>query len=410
LDEVIIRELEITPLFFNDMDTNSIQEVYNKYFSSAYSVLEIFYNHFGEENVDSSIPRFEDLSTGIVNSPNFVDHLKNFYRRVDIIVKFPEVTITNEKGNSVFVKNLFAKQTLVIDYRNNAEESTCVMDNAFQLSRSHFYKSHLYADYMHSHCNGLPFIAVDSPWLNCCLGSGPIRNTISTLCTEYNLNVWQLYCFELDSYVHTESLAGGPWRRMSNITSLPFRPAPRLNNYVTVFNFPLRAEFKQMFKDFIEYFVRHTYIPFCYVNKSYMIALPYLDFAILTSNKFIEWMNLKTNSFRTEAMVDLITHEKLLNSYLIKDNKIEEPINSSRSVRDLSALDGRTSFTFKGVSVVIEVEEDASNICTTTTILKQEIIGYIATLLTKSINYYYGNKFFEASSAEIAINRKYRFL
>lgn len=393
------------------MSIENIQEAYNSYFSSAFSVLEIFNNHFGEENVDTNIPKFEDLrNQGILNTSSMLNRLVSHYSSVDIIVKFPEVTITNEKGNSLFVKNLFAKQTLLIRYNAQREDSTCVLSNAFTLSRSHFYKSHILADYMHSHCNGLPLLSTDSPWLSCCLGSGPIRQTISTLCTEYDLNVWQLYCFELESYVQTESLAGGPWRRMSNITSIPYSDNPRINKYLTVFNWPVQTSFKSLFRDFIEYFVRHNNIPFCYANKSYMIAMPYLDFALFVSNKFIEWLNLGSNPYRYAEMLGELKAKSILSNYLIMDNKIEEPTSGRRSISDANSIIGRTLFTFKGSPVVVEVEEDADSIVTTTTLLSNNVLGYIATLLTKSINYYYGNKFYENSSSENSINRKYRFL
>lgn len=393
------------------MSIENIQEAYNVYFSSAFSVLEIFNNHFGEENVDTNIPKFEDLrNQGILNVPSMLNHLSSCHNSVDVIVRFPEVTITNEKGNSIFVKNLFAKQTLLIRYNTLREESICILSNAFTLSRSHFYKSHLLADYMHSHCNGLPLLANNSPWLSCCLGSGPIRQTISTLCTEFDLNVWQLYCFELESYVQTESLAGGPWRRMSYITSGSYRESSRINKYTTVFSCPTKQSFKPLFRDFIEYFVRHTNIPFCYDNKSYMIAMPYLDFALTVSDKFIEWLNLGSNPYRYHEMLqDLLAHN-ILNNYLIRDNKIEEPISSRRSVSDITAIVGKHLFIFKDNPVVVELEEDSNNICTTTTLLRADVLGYIATLLTKSINYYYGNKFYENSSSETSINRKYRFL
>lgn len=392
------------------MSIENIQEAYNTYFSPAFSVLEIFNNHFGEENVDTNIPKFEDLRAHTTSTSVMLSRLMSHYNCVDIIVKFPEVTITNEKGNSVFVKNLFAKQTLIIRYDARKEESTCVLSNAFTLSRSHFYVSHILADYMHSHCNGIPLLSTGTPWLSCCLGSGPIRQTISTLCTEYDLNVWQLYCFELESYVQTESLAGGPWRRMSNITSIPYSDNPRINKYLTVFNWPVQASFRSLFRDFIEYFVRHNNIPFCYANKSYMIAMPYLDFALFVSNKFIEWLNLGSNPYRYREMISSLRTKGILGNYLIRDNRIEEPTSGRRLISDVHSMADRILFTFKGSSVVIEVEEDADSIVTTTTLLSNNVLGYIATLLTKSINYYYGNKFYENSSSENSINRKYRFL
>lgn len=396
------------------MDTNSIQqitELYNRYFSSAIAIRDIFINHFGEENVDSTIPTEEIVSILFTTRPVSMDTLNNIYSSFSITVKFPEVTITNEQGNSVQAKNIYALIPLSIRYDRNRDDSFVIMTNAFTLSRSHYPESHILSDYMHSHCNGLPFVDGRDAFLSCCLGSGPIRRTISTLCAEYNLHVWQLFCFELEAFVQTESLAGGPWRRMSNISSTPYTYRDIDNRFTVQNSLGATDALYETFKDFITYFIRNNKLPFNYIDGCYGIAMSYLDFALLVSNEFIKWMNREDNPYRNELVMGDLKAHKVLDRYIIIDNRIHIVSgHGNNSVATIEYLKDKFLFSFKGQPVKIEIVSDLEETCTTTNLLSNTAIGYIATLITKSVNYFYGNKHFEAANSDVAADCKYRFL
>lgn len=397
------------------MDTNSIQqitELYNRYFSPAIAIRDIFIDHFGEENVDFTIPTLEVVTMYLESRPITVSTLYGMFRNASIIVKFPEVTITNENGNSVDVKNIFVNVPItIIVNSSNENDIYCVMTNAFTMSRSHYTESHIISDYMHSHVNGLPLKDGHEAFLSCCLGSGPIRSTISTLCAEYNLSMWELFCFELDNYVHTESLSGGPWRRMSSISTTPYTLAERDNTYYTYHSLGICDELYLVFKDFIPYFIKTTKIPFCYVDGSYMIALPYLDFVLLLSNKFIDWINIEDNPYRSNLIVETLYNTGTLNTYVISDNKINALNSSNRNYANIiEFLRDKNLFMFKGNQVRIEIERDINNVCTPTTLLSYKVTGYIATLITKSANYFYGNKHYEAANTDTATGCKFKFI
>ena len=395
------------------MSTNSIQisEFYNEYFSTAFAIRDVFINHFGDENVDINIPDLSIFELFMSTSNKTVEEVNRIYGNLDLLVRFPEVTITNEQGNSVNAKNIYAKVPLTIRCNSNVSSAYTIMTNAFQLSRSHFTKSHFISDYMHSHCNGVPFINSNGPFLNCCLGSGPIRSTISTLCSEYDISMWQLFCFELESYVQTESIAGGPWRRMSNISSKPTIYKKIDNDYATVFANPFRDSLDSLFNDFILYYIKNTNTPFSYDNGCYMIAMPYLDFALQVSNKFIDWLNKSDNPHRTEDNLDCLCRDKHLNYYIIRDNKIHT-INLYRNITsaDVRYARGRVLFSFKNTPVKMEIEDDIDSVSTETLLLSNIALGYIATLITKTVNYFYGNKQYEATNTDVATNCRYRLL
>lgn len=394
------------------MDTSSIQQVkelYDKFFECPIAIRNIFIDYYGEENVDSTIPTLEVVELYLNNRQISIDTLLNIYTDLSITVKFPEVTITNENGNSVNAKNIFALVPLrMMMVGNNLH---CLMSNAFTLSRSHYYESHVIADYMHSHCNGIPFVNGRSSFLECCLGSGPIRRTILTLCTEYDESLWELFCFELDSYVKTESIAGVPWRRMSTISSTPYSANLEDNRYNTYHVLTCSGLLYDVFKDFIPYFIRTNKIPFCYTDGSYMVAMSYVDFALLVSNKFIEWMNREDNPHRNVSVMEKLRNSKILSNYIIVNNKINSLKGSGDNVSSrVEFLRGRHLLVFKGEAVTIEIESDLDSTSTLTSLLSSRVVGYIATLITKSVNYYYGNKYFESAGSEAAINCKYKFL
>lgn len=394
------------------MDTSSIQqikELYDKFFECPIAIRNIFIDYYGEENVDSTIPTLEVVELYLNGRQISIDTLLSIYTDLSITVKFPEVTITNENGNSVNAKNIFALVPLRMMMIGN--NLNCLMSNAFTLSRSHYYESHILADYMHSHCNGIPLVDGRSAFLNCCLGSGPIRRTISTLCTEYDESLWELFCFELDSYVKTESIAGGPWRRMGTISSTPYSASDEDNRYITNHTISCNMIVYEMLKDFIPYFIRSTNIPFCYTDGSYMIAMSYVDFALLVSNTFIEWMNKEDNPHRNVSIMDSLRRSKILCNYIIVNNKINSLRGFGNDIASrVEFLRGKYLFTFKGEPVTITIENDIASTNTLTLLLSPKAVGYIATLLTKSVNYFYGNKYFEYAGSEAAINCKYKFL
>ena len=160
-------------------------------------VYEIFKDFFGENLVD--LQGFPDL---IPESPALGESGYSGY----IIVRFPHVTVTNEHERSVDIREVYVK--LKIDHTGS-------LIGKFQLSRAHFPMSHIRSNYAHSHIPGIP--SLDSPFLDPCLGSGPINNTINSLNVDFDEDLWNLFCLELQKYVGTESVSGVPYRYLEHI-------------------------------------------------------------------------------------------------------------------------------------------------------------------------------------------------
>lgn len=394
------------------MVENKVQEVtdlYNELLKYHFIVENIFTDYYGADNVELQVVKLGSVLRACDDSANIRDVFDSVGSNSHILVKFPEVTITNENGASVDVKELWVKVPLLLTLNNGVPN--CLLENAFKISRSHFLMSHVLSDYMHSHCQGVPFINGNSSFIGCCLGSGPIRRTISSLCAEYNEDLWNLFCFELDSYVHTESLSGGPWRYITSISRHSLAVDSSYDNYLTVLDFNFGIIVNSMIKDFIPYFVKSTKFPFNFSNGSYSLAMSPLDFTLLVSNKFIQWYNLDSNPYRAQYSVNYLKGQRAITEVVIINNRVNKirRSNTSVSIESAERLRGKNLFRFKGQPVNITIEDDAIDSTTITHVLNIYIIGFISTFLVQTFNYSYGSSK-DKRGHELSFSPQFRFI
>lgn len=144
-------------------------------------VVDLFIDYYGEDRID----------------------LQNN----DIIIYYPSVIITNEHNKSHEIKELYTK----VKVHNNGS-----LNGTFSFVRAEFTLEEWNSDYLHSHVSGINK-SLPSNFKSSCLGSGPIRNTCLSLNDSFDEDIWKLFIFELDRYIQTESLEGGPYRRLENI-------------------------------------------------------------------------------------------------------------------------------------------------------------------------------------------------
>ena len=67
-----------------------------------------------------------------------------------------------------------------------------------------------------------------------CLGSGPIRRTITLL--QIDMDLWQLYC-RIDNYMQTESIKGIPYIKLESLGPNGLQQKQQLERY-DVLNLP----------------------------------------------------------------------------------------------------------------------------------------------------------------------------
>lgn len=274
-----------------------------------------------------------------------------------ILVRFPEVRVANEYDKFVDIKELYAR----VKVSNNG-----TIVGTFGLLRADYPLSHIYADYAHSHISGITLN--EDGFKSPCLGNGPINSTISSLVRECDLNFWMLFCRELDTYVTVESLTGGPYRRMENITGtrkLILVPnnisTSNLNKALSYF---YNAEFQLEMNNFIKHVLKTDAIKFGFSNNSYILAMGFKDFVISMSNCFIDYVNNHMN--RTDYNREVFTianmgRKGLLHPYVIKDGKIYSYTKAQHSSGSYLSYTGKKVLTFKGKDVKLNVYDDTEN-------------------------------------------------
>lgn len=392
-------------------DINStIERIYQKSIGKIWQVYEVFKDYFDEERVDiQGIDTFESfkerflerqynsiisratilnshtwnemseydkeivrallienvLSTTIASDETVFKYLYPFllesYNSTNpinayIIVHFPEVRVSNENDKYVDIKELYARVKVT---RNGCIEGT------FGLTRTDYPLSHIYADYAHSHIPGLTLQR--GLFLSPCLGTGPINRTILSLAEEFDLNIWMLFCRELDVYVTVESLAGIPHRRLENITGtrriakVPHKFSDNIStNIVRNYWIANRLPITEL-KNFITHLLVNDIIKFNRNDGAYNLAMGYKDYIIAVSNAFIDYVNNHMDrNIENGACFSLnnLSSIGLIDTYAIINGEIHKFGNGDRSSEYYLAKNGLPILTFKNSEVCLNIYDD----------------------------------------------------
>lgn len=402
------------------------EKVHNFIIERLNSIYQVFCEYYGENRVDlQKLPSVNDIKSLLENT--FLSHLQKEYFNLTeddfkkiklasekkeynliskhedvyiidyikldeflrtymdnaspcIIIHFPEVKVTNENNRNTIIKDLYVK----IKFYVNG-----LMKWGFFMIRSKYSYEHFYNKYIHSHVPILNYSELNN-FKGACTGTGPINNTINTLNSNYNLDILRLYCLELDNFTKIESLAGGPYIRLEELsvrnTYLKETFEIIESNDFIVFN-----NNKLLIKHFFKYIITSKILKFSYVNGSYFIAYNFTDYMILLSNLFIEWYNKQYINKEYYFDLNFLIREKVLMKTVIKDNKIYLLENIER-LEGYDRYINTKILDFKGKEVLLSIEDQ--NILNenknTSLILNREIALYILNNLLRIINYKYG--------------------
>jgi hypothetical protein len=371
-----------------------VKEIYEDLLVLPKQVLSIFTGYYGEDNVDlQGIPNIEDVASFIDRkcSTNIrfnqcieakeVDLVKptvieNKFNNLFIIIRFGDVTVTNEYDRSTEIKELWAKVMITT-------EGT--IKGYFQLNRSEYNILELHWDYLHSHVHHIP-TSDFTQFQDCCLGYGPIKHTMGSLMAQFDEDTWGLFCFELEKYTQVESIEGAPYRK---IEDMKYR-SNQVTNYPVESSLLLNSdENAKIIKSFTEYFLSNNELQFNFYNGSYGIAMHFTDFLIHISNSFIEWYNKEFNAKRVSFTMSALKEKSIISTYSIKDKKIYQL--DGRSNTNYSEYNGKKVCIFKGETIRIRVTDESNADNNNTTLLHIGTASKILTEILKFINFKYGN-------------------
>lgn len=335
-----------------ELTTEAIENVLEALTDNSEKVIEIFNDYFGEE---------------------FVDVVKATRDNIVITVRFPLVTVTNENGNSVEIKELYARVTI---------NSYGIITEGLRMIRSEFTAEQWLSDYAHSHLPGIkPYF--DYP----CLGSGPISSTQQYLSNDFDKEMWGLYCLELSKYVTVESLEGIPYRRMSSI-GIGTTAEYGTSLYRIRIGSPIS---QKLVRKFLKYLITTTDIPISYTEGRYILGENIVKFVVKVSDIFIKWYNQEHNNTNNNDNVcaddlsRLLARGALIKA-TIRNNKICRHLERTNNINEEN---GRLLFTFKEKEVRLKIT-DATTGSNIIYLLSPTIIDTIISNILLTINLHYG--------------------
>lgn len=391
----------------------TVNQLYQHLFEKPLSIYEIFKGFFGEDFVDIQTHQGRELASfkeylcaKLCDETSFSNEaieeicnqsfevteeqltdLENTVKdkRFIIYVWWPRVTVTNEYNKSVNIQDLYAK----VEIQN---DGTIPYECAgFLLNRATYTREQFVSNYLHSHIRAIPKEDF-TKFMNPCLGTGPIRNTIATLKNDYDEPTWMLFCQELSVYVTVESIAGGPWKRMENIGDTS------IDHSYTDYNFSnaRKTYFLELFsdgdlKDFIQYYLKHSHLSLRYINEKYTWGMPYYEYIIDVSNAFINYYNKfwSTNSRKLHNCFE----KGILKQFVVANGKFYKEGTDNSYASPLNSYQDKLVLTFKGKEIhthIIDVTQESE--ASLTTVIQNEIAMYILQNILRTINFRYKNE------------------
>ena len=288
-----------------------------------------------------------------------------------ITVRFPHIVIENENGNTHDIYDLFMR------VRINAYG---LIFGDLQMARQTFSRDEIISGYLHSHYPSFKNQDSIVQFLNPCLGRGPIVGTLKTLKKVSSRFAWELMCCELGKYVRVESLSGGPYIRMSAISS---NGGSREKEW----NFgcgPVSLPYYKPAKQYAAWLLSKNLLKFRYVGGRIDFTLNDYELEILFTKHFKEfWKDTyqKESPGSSGAFIERVVDTG--NSFLN---------NTSSSGKNVpSTFNGAPLFKFKGEDLKLRVLNMGTTI-RKVKVLNRQMCSKMASDICFTINYYYGKK------------------
>lgn len=388
----------------------TINQLYDHLHIEVTNIYDIFKGFFSEEHVDLQPWRSEadfkmllkqDIESLHINPIDTTKHefdapyeisdiilqnLKDYYalKKSTIYVWWPRLTVTNENNKSIVIHDLYAKIEIQFNGRIPYENI------GFRLNRATYTKEQFLSDYMFSHIKGIPKGNLNS-FLSPCLGTGPLKGTISTLKNDYDEITWMLFCQELSMYVTVESLKGVPWRhleevgaykRLTSHTGYDFKVA-NITQFYSIFNV-------DTLKDFIKHYLEHGHLSLSYKHGKFTVGMLYHEYIIDVSNAFIDYYNSRLKKDRSLLNScfynDLLCRTILSNGIFYKEIRTDVPDAYLDEYRDKFVL------RFKGVDIKTTIFSSHRDESVLTIIINNDVAMYILENILRTINFRFTNE------------------
>lgn len=371
-------------------------------------VLQVFTEYFSEDLVDSDLDNFKEIIErldNIVTEDNYKSEgllwlitMCNsvVHRCLNVIVRFPRVTVTNEHDNSIDITELYAKVKI---------DCTFCEPIVLKMIRTEYSLEQWMSGYSHSHISGL--CRNNEDWRHPCLGTGPLvatRNkvTIPDITIDERLEYLGLYCYELDKYVRVESIEGIPYNRLESV-GLGDSKIDLGNS--TEYWFYFRGTTRSILEDFYKYFISEYDFKFSYINGQYVVGESLLKLLMEMSQHFATWYNKEGYSKYKKSLADLVGI-RILAKYRISNRQIYvEDRHITQAEIDAINAENREMLVFKGKPVILRIYGNAKS-SSELYLLNANIFDLFYTRILTIINYEYR----EEEGGETSFDKKFKII
>ena len=319
------------------------------------------------------IIKYKGNKTTYINRFISINHV-NVY----ILIYFPKITVTNEYDESIDIEEVYIRVPI----------NTCgKMISSFEIVRTKYSYDQYVSGYMHSHAyTGIDKTSRD--WRSMCLGIGPLVTTTHTLKNSYDLDIWRLFCIELDEYLKVESVAGVPYIRMNRIgdnSRLSVYAVKCNENYCNDIQYKITC-FSYFFKDFLKFFIwklcnREDY--FTFKDNNICLAISNEQFAIITSKYFIEYCNYR----KLDIDLNIIISDYMVLAQRDVSGVLRYNTRTNSSNHNNGSSSSTKVLTFKGQDKYVNIDVRMNNNNKEIYLLKPVIVSQILNYVLKIVNY-----------------------
>lgn len=374
-DNVDIQQINSFETFWKNNSGISIN-VFPKYREKVNRDIEAQLNSLASTAI-------KDVPAEILQYYNIQEGLKSLYHPI-ILVHWKEVTVTNEHDRSIVIQELYARTEITLDGKIAGKP---------KFQRTTYTQEQWVSNYMHSHIDSI-YKSTLNAWRDSCLGTGPIRDTIAKLTQFCDKNYWDLYCLELDKYVHVESLDGTPYRYLEDVgTRNPYDysedySAPK--GYVNwdeitriTATYPIMP--KQAWNEFFEYLINTSDFKFHFTNQ-YYLAMTYPKFVVYVSNKFIDWFNEKFKNDKTKTLQNLLNTRVLAQGLWSNHHLLQLEENPRNGDFDAFEQKYTNLVEFKKQTIGLKIIRATSENTNKVILLNRYVISYLYYKIIEIVN------------------------
>ena len=351
-----------------------VYEVYRiacRYFGKERVELTVGYDAFNPEMLQGDTPtlRMDEIpKINQIENPEIVSQTI-FWSVYGLLIYFPSITVVNELEKSTVIKDVFIRIPLQNDGKLAA---------GFKMMRTTYTNKELKIGYMHSHCKPVSKSRIYE-WKSPCLGTGPIRRTISTLISSFDDRCWGLFFWELDKFTQVESLSGVPYIRLQNLGASSGRKTA-----VSVIrtNVLLQDSERETLTHLIKSYLSTNLFKLNVLNGKIILGMPFLEWLVQFTEYYDKWRTVAVQNGYTENL------DRRVVRYAIKDNVLHMDEDSN----NWNSLIGFPLVKFKGTAFNFDITTQTSE-STGVWLFEAGFAYFILNQLLTYINVFYAKQY-----------------